>query len=283
MEWNTDKQKINAAYFAAINANNILLFQVIHDHYDKLQEVFPLIEFVLERVDAVTTLIESEQLWDADIIVRSALETLVKFAFIAEADETERPQLLHEFWFDLSEISNLKLSEQAKKNLKHTSEKEIYRLAYSSLVLSEEDELSLRSKWPRKVRSTLEQKWSFTGIVNFISEKNKGNPMESFEFITHIYRMSSHITHGDEIGINMIIERKSRIEAERVAVHRAHYLRLISDCYYYCLLTAIYTMKYLKLEPKLFMDLQKSLDEVQELVHQYHMIPFEDELYDKYR
>jgi hypothetical protein len=283
MDWSKDKDIITKAYFVAIDANNTRLFELIKDNYEKIREAYPLIEYVSERIAAVVTLTMEGQLWDADIIVRSALETLVKYAFIADAEESERSGLLHEFWYDLSEIYTVKLSEQAKKNLSRTTGSEIHKLAYTPLVISQDEEERLRSKWTKAVRTQMEQKWSFTGIVNYLSKKYQGNPMESIDFVTHTYRMASHIAHGDEIGINLIRERNSRPEEERNAVHIAHYLRLLSDCFHYSLLTSLYTTKYLKVPAKYFTDLGKSLKEIHDLTDQYHKVPFEDKIYDKFR
>jgi len=74
----------------------------------------------------------------------------MKFALISDAIEIERPQLLDEFWQDLSEIYSIKLHEQAKKkNLKYKSNNEIHRLAYMPLVFSEEEESKLKAKWTK--------------------------------------------------------------------------------------------------------------------------------------
>lgn len=283
LNWNQDKAVILAAYYTATNASNLELIRIAKENYQKLEKVYPLIEYVLERTNAVAMLIEQDLLWDADIIIRSALETLSKFMFIADSEEETREALLNEYWKDLSEIYSIKLHEQAKKNLKYTSSSETHRLSYSALLFSEEDELRLKSKWTKSERSKLEQKWSFTGIINHLSKKNKDNAMEIFEFLTHSYRMSSHITHGDEFGVSLILERKSRSEQERNDIHIAHYLRLVSDCFDYCLMTAIYTTKYLNVSPKYFLTLFESLSEINLLTKKYHSVPFNDKIYDKFR
>ena len=283
MNWEHHKPIITEAYFTAINSNNIELFKIIKENRSTLEQVFPLIKYIIERVNAISVLTANELLWDAEIVGRSAIETIVKYAFIVEADESERPTLLNEFWNELSEIYTVKLSEQAKKNLKHTNESEIHRLAYNPLIISESEQERLRTKWTKSSRTKIEQKWSFTGIINFLAKKNKGTPLECIEFLTHSYRISSHVTHGDETGINLIMERESREESERNAVHNAHYLRLLSDCFSYCLMTALYTTQYLKIDPIYFLDLSNSLKEFVPLIEQYHKVPFEDKIYDKYK
>lgn len=283
MDWNKDKEIITGEYYLAINTCNIKLFELIGPHFKKMEEVFPLIEYVLERMNAVTVLVQQDLLWDADIVVRSALETLVKFAFIAEEEEAGRPQLLQEFWYDLSEIYTVKLSEQAKKNLSHTADDEIQRLSHTPQVLSAEEENRLRAKWSKADRTRLEQKWSFTGIVNALSKKAAGTPAEAIVLATHAYRMSSHIAHGDEMGINMIRERKSRSPQEQADITISHYLRLMSDAFHYCALTALYTCKYLGTDPAFFMELTRTLEKYDDNIKAYQMEPFEDKLYDQYK
>jgi hypothetical protein len=283
MDWEKDKAIITGEYFGAMNICNINLFELIGSNFEKIQDSFPLIEYVIERMNAVIALAQQDMLWDADVLVRSALETLVKFALIAEANEAERCQLLHEYWCDLTEIYTIKLSDQAKKNLTRTQNSEIHRLAYTPQVLSEEDEAKLRAKWSKASRTKLEQKWSFGGIVATLSKNNKGTSMEAIDFLTHTYRMSSHIAHGDEMGINLIRERKSREPQDKADVTIAHYLRLMSDGFNYCFLTALYTCRYLKTDPKFFLELNQSLKKYESLIDEYHMAPFKDKIYDKYR
>jgi hypothetical protein len=283
LDWSKDKPEITGEYFAAMNTCNIRLFGLIGPNIEQISEAFPLIEYVIERMGAAIELTQLELLWDADILVRSALETMVKFGLIAEAEDKERPQLLQEFWHDLTEIYTIKLSDQAKKNLSRTGEDEIHRLAYTPQVLSEEEEARLREKWPKAARTQLEQKWSFGGVVAALSKKNKGTPMEAIDFLTHIYRMSSHIAHGDEMGINLIRERKSRIPQEQADVSIAHYLRLMGDGFNICFFTALYTCRYLNTDPTPFYELFHSLRKYDAITEKYHMAPFKDKLYDRYR
>lgn len=115
MNWDEDKIEITGEYFTAINTCNIKLFELIDQNYEVIKDSYPIIEYVIERINAVMVLTQEGLFWDADILVRSALETLVKFVFISETTESERKQLLHEFWYDLTEIYTIKLSDQAKK------------------------------------------------------------------------------------------------------------------------------------------------------------------------
>ena len=283
MSLTDDKRTITETYFALININNIELFGVIKNNLDATGQILPLIEFIIERLNTVTSLTINDSLWDAEIVLRSAQETFIKFLFITTADKVEQQKRLHEFWYDLAEVNSIKQSEQAKKNLKHLGDSETHRLAYQPNVLTEEQEQFLRSKWTRVERKKLEQKWSFSGIIASLSKNYKGSPAEMFVTLGHCYRMASHVTHGDETGILIISERNSRTQEEQDKVNFAHYLRLLSDAHTYCLVVAIETMSFLNLDKSSFIKNTEGLKEVQELIDKYHAAVFDDKDYDMYR
>lgn len=278
-----DKAIISEKIFSAINISNIELFGVMKHHLEAVKPVYPIIEFIIERLIAVTNLSIQSLVWDAEIVYRSALETFVKFLYITTATDEEQPTRLNEFWEDLEEINKIKLSEQAKKNLKLFNGQEISRLAFSPLLLSEEHENELRTKWPRVKRKQLEQKWSFSQIVVALSLNYRGYPMESFIGLTHSYRMASHVSHGDETGILIIRERNSRILREKDIADFSHFLRLMSDSFLFTVWTGIETLMFLKQDPKFFLELKKSLEDLNPILDKYHLQVFDDPLYNRFR
>lgn len=283
LPWVEDKKKITEAYFEAINKSNLELFRVIKLHLEKAEPVLPLIEFIIERLETVANLTLSERIWDAEIILRSAIETFVKFVFITTAEQTEREKRIEEYWNLLAEVNSIKQSEQAKKNLKHLGDNEIHHLAYSPVLLSEEKEEELRKIWTKAERQKIEQKWSFTEIVNSLSRNYRGKPMEIFVTLSHGYRMSSHVTHGDETGISIIRERNSRPFLDRELAYFGHYLRLLSDVFTFCAFVGVETMHFLNQERDFFFKVQESLKNIQELTEKYHSDLFQDTDYDTYR
>lgn len=277
-----DKKKITETYFSLINVNNIELFGVLKEHLEKVQQILPIIEFVLERLDVVTMLTTTDRLWDAEIVLRSAQETLIKLIFITSADKDEQQKRLQEFWYDLAEVNLLKQSEQAKKNLKHLTS-ETHRLAYIPIVLTEERETELRAKWTKAERQKLEQKWSFSEMINSLSKSFHGEPLEIFVTLAHAYRMASHVTHGDETGILIIRERNSRSQEEQEKANFAHYLRLMSDSFSYCGAISMETLTFLNIKQNPFTKAEQELNEIQELIDKYHADVFLDKDYDKFR
>lgn len=285
MNWPEDKIVITQKHFEVINLNNLELFAILKDNFEEINPLYPLIEFIISRLETVLTLAEADRIWDAEIILRSALETFIKFIFITTASKEEQKKRIKEYWVSLAEINKLKLSEQGKKNLKHFGYSEMHRIAYLPLVLSEKEEYELREKWTKAERQKVEQKWSFTEMVLSISKAYEGKPLEMLITLTHSYRMSSHVMHGDETGIQIIREREGRTQEEYEKAHRGHYLRLLSDCSVYCAFLGIETVNFLNLKEKrqFFFKNQEKLNEVQELIEKYHGKVFEDKDYDKYR
>lgn len=283
--WEEDKTTITEKYTELLNSSNIMLFGIIRNHLEATKMVFPIITFILERIDTVIELTERYKIWDAEIVLRSAIETFTKFMYIATASKEEKEQRIDEFWNSLAEINSLKMSEQAKKNLKIFENSEIHRIAYLPLILPDKIEAELREKWPRKKRQEVEKRWSFTEIINEIALKNQGTPLENITALSHGYRMSSHVTHGDETGIQIINERDSRPEEDRNKAYRGHFLRLFSDCFTFTIQTGILTMTYLDLQDEKihFVNIMEQINDIKDLEAKYKDKIFEETYYNKYR
>lgn len=285
MNWNEDKEIITQKYFELINLSNLELFGVIKENLDESNRILPIIKFVLSRLETVTNLTLNDKLWDAEIILRSAFETTVKLVFITTSTGLERETKLEEYWTSLSQINSIKQSEQAKRNMLFFGESEIHRLAYSPLILSEEKESELRKKWSKAERQKVEQKWSFTEMINQISKKNAGTPLEMILGLGHTYRLGSHVIHGDETGILIIEERESRTREEQDKAHRGHYLRLFSDALSICSIIGIETMVFLGLFNKkhYFIENVARLKEIEALEEKYKGKVFDDPDYDHFK
>ena len=134
-------------------------------------------------------------------------------------------------------------------------------------------------------RQELEQKWSFSEMIKSISNSFKGQPMEMLLALTHSYRMSSHVMHGDELGISIIKERECRIQEEQENANRGHFLRLVSDCCTYNAFVAYESMNFIGVQKEkyIFLKSMESLKSIQVIIAQYSGKVFENTDYDKYR
>lgn len=283
--WNEDCETILDTYTECTYLQKIEVYRLLKEHYEELEQVRPLIDFIFTRIETVSPLVLNWRLWDAEIILRSALETLVKFSYILSGTKEEYRQRCEEFWSILPEIYSLKLSMQGKRNLEHLGDSEIHRLAYSPLVLSDEKENQIKEKWSKSERQKIEQSWSFSEIVLFLSRKFKGTDLEKIIVLTHTYRIASHVTHGDETGILIIHERERRPESQRKIADRAHFLRFISDFHSYSQIIARWIIRYLKLENELknSMEIEERISSINHIVEYYQSKLYEDIYYDKFR
>ena len=96
MSWKKDKIIISQRYFETININNLELFGIIRENLDELKQVFPIIKFIISRLDTVSVLTTNDRLWDAEIVLRSALETFLKFMYISSSKGEERAKRIDE-------------------------------------------------------------------------------------------------------------------------------------------------------------------------------------------
>jgi hypothetical protein len=283
MNWEEDKLTIVKQYFECIEVNNRELFSRLDKDISKSKSIYQLVKFIDDRLSAVWFLTINDKLWDADIIDRSVLEALIKLNFIVYAPtDEEKQKRLNEFWNDLWEINSLKHSEHSKKHLNHFPDK-LSQLAHLSVILTDKEEEELKNKWNRKDRKALEQKWSFSEILFSLIKDYKGQTFEMMIGLAHEYRMCSHIAHGDETGIGIITERKSRPENERQIVHRGHFIKLLSNCLAYASWTSIVAMDFLNADKTFFFNNHSRIERIKDLEKFYHEEVFNDPDYDKYK
>jgi len=275
--------KISEVIFEKINLCNTEIFGIVKEKFNEFQPIYPLVEFVISRLSTVTDLAVNEQMWDAEIIYRAALEGAIKLVFITSADEVEKNVRIREYWTDLSEINAIKISEQAKKSIKVRGVADPSILIFKPLVLDEAQELVLRSKWPRPKRKQVEQKWSFSEMIASISGGQEGQAFDGIVGLLHSYRMASHISHADETGISIIKEREQRTDNEREIVEMAHFTRLLVDPFYLCLMLGLQICQFAKMRPTFFTSLAKFDDNTSELIAKYLTLLKEDRIYDRYR
>lgn len=283
MNWEEDKLTIVKQYFDCIDANNRELFSRLDNDISKSKSIYQLVKFIDDRLSAVWFLTMNDKLWDADIIDRSVLEALIKLNFIVYAPtDEEKQKRLKEFWNDLWEINSLKHSEHSKKHLNHFPDK-LSQLAHLSVILTDTEEEKLKSKWNRKDRKALEQKWSFSEMLFSLIKDYKGQTFEMMIGLAHEYRMCSHIAHGDETGITIIAERKSRPVEQRQIVNRGHFIKLLSNCLAYASWTSIVAMDFIQGDKTFFFSNHSKIEQIKDIEKYYHEEVFNDPDYDKYK
>ncbi|MGR5145562.1 DUF5677 domain-containing protein [Photobacterium alginatilyticum] len=217
----------------------------IGDHLDRCKPFLdmdykgldPLVRFVSTQLylschfssQSSLLLIKEGQSWDADIINRSVIEGVVKYIYMLHCSEEESLSRVKEFWEILPKNSAVKRSSRANSFLNASGYKDNNEWkAIQDLVLTDEEVDYKRAGTNKKERHALEQKWSFSNIVNeFSKDGDKG--LGALVHLSYNYGMSSHLIHKDGDGVGMIWERMTR-EPERYEVATlAHSARVISD------------------------------------------------------
>lgn len=283
--WEIDKEIITDTYLELIYSNNWNLLSILKENYTKIQDILPIIEFILERFESITYLCRKGMYWDCEIILRSALETFIKYLYITIGNEDESKNKINEYWNSLAEIFSLKMSEQAKKNLELIKDNDTYTIAFLPLVLPEHEESELKKKWPKVERKKIEQKWSFSQMIATLSSIGDKKTLKIISGLTFNYRIGSHLIHGDETGIGIITERKTRISEEKSNAERGHYLRILSDILSYSTLLSIQTTTYLNLKKEaiFFIENEAKIHDIDNIISKYEGVVFKHSDYDKFR
>jgi hypothetical protein len=126
-------------------------------------------------------------------------------------------------------LHRLRLSEKAHIALEQIGGQELQE-SLGPLILTQEEEATLRTKWPKKQRQALEQKWSFSEIIRTSESYMKATTGKGIlRTAAWNYGLSSHLIHADETGISVIGDRKHRPPIEQDKLTIAHAARMLSD------------------------------------------------------
>lgn len=197
----------------------------------------PYVRFVIAQLfischlssESALILVRNGKEWDSDVICRSVLEGSIKFVYLLNGDDASRKQRAEEYWELLPSFSAIKRSDRARALLSalENSEDESWRPFWDLIVESEEIE-TIRSRYNKKQRHIIEQRWSFTDIVKDFSKEDLPG-LNLLVHLSHGYVMSSHVLHMDGDGVGMIWERYQRSPENYYAISIAHAARVVSD------------------------------------------------------
>lgn len=194
--------------------------------------------FFSSRIQSLTVLLQHWQLWDADILMRSAIECATRFLFISTRSAAERPQCMQELKVDLFEIHRVERSEKANSAANHAVDRDD-ALVFRGAALTPEEELELRARWPKAKRKSLKQKWSFSELVPALGRiKESSLDLSAYSSLQYSYALGSHFVHADTTAIALIRDRAERGQEERFLLEQAHFARLAvepTNLLYLCL------------------------------------------------
>lgn len=168
------------------------------------------------------------QLWDAEIVTRSALEGTLKFAYLVQSRDTFADRH-REYAEDLFAIALLKDHRKASELLasQQDAEHPEWRPIRDRL-LSDEKVAELSARFSRECRRNLETLWGFTGLLSTLSRSN--DPLfRGLGGLPHSYSLASHVNHLDYVGASLPFDRDKRSPNRKESIHFAHHGRLVSD------------------------------------------------------
>gem|GEM_PF-1068556 len=186
-----------------------------------------LLGYILERGFAALRLITMRHDFDAEILLRTFHEGAAKLMLIALSPETNRFEVLGEYWAGLGEVSDRKTAHRA-------------RLAESVLPEDRSDSRdSLRVLQSRRFkrgeqtrdrneRRRLEQKWSLPEVLKALDHL-LGTQRPEAVALLHIYGMASHLAHADCRALELGLDRSFRPPEDRANLEDAHVARMLSD------------------------------------------------------
>ena len=172
-----------------------------------------LLYYYSERIQSLNLLTQNGRLWDAEIVYRSALECSTRLIYVCIADEDKKKVRVREFFHDLQEVEYLERTSKAETAVTN-SDNEQTRTLVGGVVLSKEEEVKLREKWPKKARKVLKQKWSFSEMVREITCYNsKKLDLRKYSSLLYSYNLSSHFIHADHTAIELTWDRNNNRES----------------------------------------------------------------------
>jgi len=238
----------------------ILASHYIGEHFDNCKplldkdfdEIHPTMRFVPTQLyischlssQSALLLAKELQEWDCELIMRSVVEGVTKYAYLLDGGPIEVIGKAHEYWDLLPNYASVKRSERAKvliETVKGQNDKKWKSIA--DLVLTSEETQRLRGNTNKTKRSQLEQKWSFSEIIRKFAQSDD-SLLRDFVGLSYSYGNSSHLIHKDGDGIAMIWERDTREPERKEAVKKAHLARIVSDVCYFALMRSYFLYKF---------------------------------------
>ena len=201
--------------------------------------------------ESAVLLVAHNRLWDAEMLIRSVLEGSYKLAFLCAPDAQERAARVSEYYDDLPEMGRLRTHERLSTLLSTVSDPAADQWRpFRDLILSDEEAIRLRDRYPRKERQALEQKWAFLPIAEALS-RDAALGGQSLLTMGYSYRIGSHMVHQDADAIKIVWEREQRSQIRNDAIVLSHAARELSDLFYlgFFRVLAAYRAKNIQTDP----------------------------------
>ncbi|UYO37564.1 hypothetical protein KQX62_12440 [Rhodopseudomonas palustris] len=203
------------------------------------------------------------QLWDAEVLVRTVFEGSLKFVYLLQSrDEFSARHI--EYAESLFEIALLKSHRKAQRALAIVSDPDAAEwTAIRELLLPDAEYAELSARYDKARRRNLEMRWGFAGLIEALV--NSGDPcFKGLEGLAHGYSMASHVQHADMVGVSIALERDFRPDERRSSIHLAHLGRLLSDVLECLFLRLAVGYRFVGADMSALSEVRKTIDVVKE-------------------
>jgi len=198
-----------------------------HESYYETLRV--LTNYQFDRSTGVYCVLVNGLVWDAEIVLRSFYETVVKSLFLSTASTEIRPNLVKEFWEILSAIYDAKGAEKAKSAEKISRSQGKNDDARVFALLQDSSSFNIEGPGNRQYRKSVEQRWSFSKIVETLRKGSDGHDrIARIDALFHHYGMASHIAHASPKALDLLRDRATRGD-DLVLLEIAHVGRILTD------------------------------------------------------
>lgn len=184
--------------------------------------------YLSARNQGVSFLVSWGYSWDAEIILRSFYETAAKILFICFAEDEDKAKLIDEFWNKLGSINDRRRARKAEFSVHLKEEDDVPNSIFEAL--RDERLFDLNAKGNKAERKRLEQKWSFSEIIEALDGRTlDGKPLVGMKSVLHIYGICSHLAHADSAAMELMADRALRPKDELRLLEAGHISRILSD------------------------------------------------------
>lgn len=133
--------------------------------------------------------------------------------YLSLSKEDIRITLVEEFWLLMPDASDRKTARKAAYAGEMFPEGSMSKDTFD--LLRDSRMIRSRHNLNRSERKRLEESWSFSRLVEKLSDGNEfSKPLVGVKSLLHMYGMSSHLIHADHIAIELLIDRNNRSTTE---------------------------------------------------------------------
>ncbi|TKV76132.1 DUF5677 domain-containing protein [Rhizobium sp. AU243] len=231
----TEQSPLRLLQEASLEAHAFIRDEVVglFDRYgEKTPDITPtlkkLFAYLSSRNQAVSFLVSWGYSWDAEIILRSFYETAAKILLVCFAADEDKSVLMDEFWNRLGSINDRRRARKAEFSAQIMDADNVSSAIFDAL--KNERLFDLDAKGNKAERKRLEQKWSFSEIIESLDGRVVGGePLVGMKSILHVYGMCSHLAHADSTALDLMTDRALRPQDELQILEAGHISRILSD------------------------------------------------------